>query len=210
MKSKSFLSLSLLLFISVAAACAPAAGAAPTGVVPTYAPPTIPVVISSPTSVPEPTAVPLSFTPATYKVEAEGFELDYPADWTAVPLVQIGSRGSQGQLFSPGTSAEMLAAGGSRVGITVYLWEPKNDLASYVTHRRTAWEAGGSRIVKESRGDLLDGRKYMSFVVQASDNQQAFFLFTGLGEKYLEIAGDGNLALVEEIAHTMKPLGFRK
>ena len=203
MKSTSFLGLSLLLFVSLATACAPAPA-------PTAAVPTIPVVISSPTPTPEPTAVPLSFTPATYKVEAEGFELDYPAGWTSVPLVQVGSRGSQGQLFSPGTSAETLAPGGSRVGITVYLWEPKSDLASYVTHRRTAWESGGFSIVKESKGDLVDGRKYMSFVVQASDKQQAFFLFTGLGEKYLEISGDGNLALVEEIARSMRPLGFKK
>jgi len=194
----------MTLFISalILAACSPAA--------PTPAVPTVPAEIPSPTPTLEPTAVPLSFVPAVYRAETEGFELDYPADWTALPIQQIGSRGSQGQLFSPDTTAESLATGGSRLGVTIYLWDPKNDLAAYVTHRKTAWDASGSSIVKESSGDLTDGRKYMSFVVQAPDNGQAFFLFTGLGEKYLEISGEGNLALVEEIARTVRPLGFKQ
>ena len=201
MKPISFLSLVLPALAIVAAACAPAS--APTADVPTV--PVVPL----PTATLEPTAVPLSFTPNTYKAEAAGIELDYPSDWTTTPIKEVGTRGSTGQLFSPGSTAANLAEGGSRVGITIYLWDPKNDLAAYVTHRKTAWEGGGSSIVKESSGDLLDGRKYMSFIVQAPDKQQAFFLLTGLGEKYLEISGEGNLALAEEIAHTVRPLNYK-
>jgi hypothetical protein len=204
MKTPHAFSLILFFFALLPAACAPVAPA------PAGAPPTVPVAVPSPTPTPKPTAVPLSFTPATYKAEAQAFELDYPSDWTAVPISVIGSRGSSGALYSPGTSAETLAEGGSRVGITVYSWDPKGDLATYVTHRKTAWDSGGSSIVKESSGDLVDGRKYMSFVVQAADSQQAFFLLTTLGEQYLEISGEGNLALVEEIAHTVRPLGFKQ
>jgi hypothetical protein len=208
MKSASFRSLILLICVLILAACAPAA-AETMPAAPTAAVPTIRIVISSPTPTPEPTTVPLSFTPATYKVESEGFELDYPADWTSVPFNQVGSRGSQGLLLSPGTTAEMIPAGGSRVSLTVYLWDPKNDLAAYAAHRRGAWDSGGYSIVKESSGDLMDGRKYMSYVVRAPDDQQAFFLVTSLGQSYLEIAGEGNLALVEEIARTMRPLGIK-
>lgn len=198
MKSISFLGLILLMLAAVPAACAPAA--APAADEPTAS------VVLPPTATLPPTVVPLSFVPAVYKAQAEGLALDYPADWTATPISQVGSRGSQGQLLSPGTTAESLPKGGTRVGITVNLWDPKNDLAAYVTHRRSAWDASGSKIVKESSGDLTNGRKYMSFIIHATDGFQSFFLFTTLGEKYLEISGEGNLALVEEIAHSMRPL----
>ena len=203
MTARYSLSFIFIVFALLPAACSPAA-AAPTADVPTAV-----VEVPSPTPTLVPTAVPLSFTPATYRAEAEGFELDYPSDWTAVPISVVGSRGSSGAVYSPGTTAEMLVAGGSRVGITVYSWDPKNDLATYVTHRKTAWDGGGFRLLGESSGDLADGRKYMSVVVQASDDKQAFFLFTTLGEQYLEVSGEGNLALVEEIAHTVRPLGFK-
>ena len=163
MKPISFLSLILPALAIVAAACAPAS--APPADVPTVS------VAPSSTATLEPTAVPLSFTPATYRAEAAGIELDYPADWTTTPVEEVGTRGSTGQLFSPGSTAAGLAEGGTRVGVTIYLWDPKSDLASYVAHRKTAWDTGGYSIVKESSGDLLDGRKYMSFIVQAPDQQ---------------------------------------
>jgi len=206
MKSGYFLSVVLLASALFPTACAPVTSVA------TMAAPTSPTVLASPAPTAKRTSVPLSFTPATYKAEAQGFELDYPSDWTTVPINVIGSRGSSGALYSPGSSAETLAEGGSRVGVTVYLWDPNNDLAAYVQHRKTAWEpgSGGSSIIKESSGNLVDGREYASFVVQAADDRQAFFLFTTLGENYLEISGEGNLALVEEIALTVRPLGFKQ
>ena len=78
MKPISFLSLVLPALAIVAAACAPAS--APTADVPTV--PVVPL----PTATLEPTAVPLSFTPNTYKAEAAGIELDYPSDWTTTPI----------------------------------------------------------------------------------------------------------------------------
>ena len=201
MKPTYVLRLLLPLIALVAAAC--------TGVSSRPFIPTPYVAVPSPTPTLAPTAVPLSFKASTYTDEAEGFELDYPSNWTATPSIQIGSRGASAQLFSPGTTAETMLPGGSRVSVTVYLWDPKGDLASYATHRREAWDASGSTVLKESSGDLMDGRKYKSYVVESAQKEQTFFLFTTLGEKYLEIAGDGDLALIEEIAHTMRPLGFK-
>jgi hypothetical protein len=160
----------------------------------------------TPTHTPPPTQVLLSFEPAAYRDEANNLTLDYPAGWSVEPNMQIGSRGSQAQLLSPGTTAEALAPGGSRLSITIYDWEPKNDLAAFVTGRRKAWEAGQSIILEESGGDLRDGRKAFEFILQGPDGTPAFFLFTTLGERYLQLAGEGDLALDQEVARTFRPL----
>ena len=198
----------LLLAAAVSTACAPPAVVngeiPPTAAVPTTAPPGL----ASPTPTLRPTAVPLSFASATYRDETNGFELDYPTDWSSNPNTQIGSRGSQALLLSPGASAETLPEGGTRISITIYLWDPKNDLATYVTHRKTAWDGSLSTVEVEHKGDLVDGRKEMDFIVNAPDGVQAFFLFTNLDERYLEISGEGDLGLVQEIAHTLRPLNF--
>ena len=189
----------------VAAACVPAIGAPDLNPVPT-APP---VGLASPTPTSPPTAQPLSFVSATYTDEVNGFKLDYPADWSLQPNTAIGSRGSQAQLLSPGTTAETLAPGGTRLSITVYQWDPRHDLAAFVTQRRAAWDAGGSKLLSEAKGDLMDGRKAMDFVVEGPDGLKSYFLFTDLGEQYLQIAGEGDLALIGEIANTFRPLNFQ-
>lgn len=51
----------------------------------------------------------LSFTPATYVDESAGFALDYPVEWTVDPSSQIGMRGGQALLLSPGSTAETVA-----------------------------------------------------------------------------------------------------
>jgi hypothetical protein len=209
----------LLVLILALSACTPATPSAvapstqtpaalPTDLpVPTHtSAPTLPTDLPRPTLTPTPTKLPLSFNPVSYKDDTAGFELDYPSSWTLKPKTVIGSRGSQAQLFSPGSSAETLAAGGTRIGITIYQWDPKNDLASFATHRRGAWDASGLTLVSQASFDLHDGCKAMSFVVQSPDKSQAFFLFTTVGQDYLEISGEGNLALAEEIARTFRPL----
>ena len=160
-----------------------------------------------PTNTPESTQAPqLSFTSATYTDATSGFAFDYPVDWTLQPSAVIGTRGSQAQLFSPGTTAEAIAPEGSRMAITLYQWDPKNDLAAYAEHRRTAWTGSGSTIISETSWVLSDGRQVISFVVEGPDKAQAFFLLTTVGENYLELSGEGNLVLVDEIAHTLRPL----
>ena len=195
----------LPILVIVLAACAPTSS-------PTNPALPSPTHSASPTSLavatvqPKPTQAPRSFAATTYKDETSGFKVDYPLGWTLAPKTRLGSRGEAAQLFSPGTTAEKLLPGGTRLGITMYQWDPKGDLAAYATHRKTAWESGGSSIVSTTSGDLVDGRKQMSFTIQGPDKMKAFFLLTTVGEQYLEIAGDGNLALIEEIAQTMRPL----
>jgi hypothetical protein len=218
MRSRSFISLILPAFVLAAAACAPAA---PAPVLPTLldqpaavatsepaatAAPSMPqpTEASQPSAEAQPTGAALSFTPALYDASAAGYQLEYPSDWTAVPVTESGSRASQGELFSPGSSADGLAEGGTRMAMTVYEWDPKSNLPAFVDQRRAAWQSSGFSIVKDASGTLANGNPFASFVIQTPDNHQAFFLFTTLGEKYLEISGEGNLALAEEIARTVK------
>jgi len=203
----------LLLFVLVA--CGAPGRVEPTAaptmlptIAPTTAPtpePPTPAATSEPTAAPVAEARPLSFTPATYTDARAGFELDYPATWTLDPSSQIGVRGGQALLLSPGTTAETVASGGTRVSITTYLWDPKNDLDAYVAQRKVAWAASGFAITREEQWPLADGRTAYVFVVQTPE-QPTFTLLTTIGQDYLQIGGDGDAALVEEIAHTLRPL----
>ncbi len=169
-----------------------------------------PTILLAATDVPAPaaaTAPALSFVPATYQDQANGFELEYPADWTSSPNTQIGSRGSQALLLSPGASAENLPDGATRITITIYQWDPKGDLTAYADHRKSAWEGSLSTVEQQLEGDLPGGRAAVDFVVRGPDGATTFVLLTTLGEQYLEIAGEGDLALVQEVAHTLRPLG---
>ena len=201
----------LLMFVWVA--CVAPGRAEPTAaptMMPTIAATIVPTTAPTPEP-PMPATAPiapttqLSFTPATYTDERAGFELDYPAAWTLDPSSQVGVRGGQALLLSPGTPPETLANGGTRVSITTYIWDPKNDLDAYVAQRKVAWDASGFAITREEQWRLADGRTAYVFVVQTPE-QPTFTLLTTIGQDYLQIGGDGNAALLEEIAHTLRPL----
>lgn len=205
----------LLILFFVLAACNAPGRAEPTAaapVLPTTAPTTAPSpelrtpeTTSAPATAPIATATQLSFTPATYTDEQAGFALDYPAAWTLAPSSQVGVRGGQALLLSPGATAETLANGSTRVSITTYIWDPKNDLDAYVTQRKVAWDASGFAITREEQWQLADGRRAYVFTVQTPE-QPTFMLLTTIGQDYLQIGGEGDAALVEEIAHTLRPL----
>lgn len=207
MRKIIFTQFRLLVLILMLTACGPVvARNVPILATETQMPTEAPASLPTATIPPEPTQAQHSFPAAVYKDETNNFQLDYPSDWTLVPNTVIGSRASSAQLFSPGSTAEKLLDGGTRLGITVYQWDPKGDLEAYVNHRKSAWESDGHSIISESSGNLADGRKQKSFTVSGPDKAQAFFMVTTVGENYLEIAGDGNLALIEEIAQTLRAL----
>ena len=211
----------LPVLILILAACGAPASAEPTSVSPTVAPPTEQAAAptEAPTTAPTDAATEvatevatvaatseapqLSFAPATYRDESAGFELDYPAGWTLDPSSQVGVRGGQALLLSPGTTPETLAESGTRVSIVTYLWDPKNDLDAYIAQRKVAWEASGFAITRDVTWDLADGRAAQVFIINTPE-QPAFFLLTTAGEDYLQIGGDGDLALIEEIARTLR------
>jgi len=89
---------------------------------------------------------------------------------------------------------------------TVQLWDSKNDLEAFVDQRELAWDASGISILSEERIILAGNQPAAQFTVQGSDGTQAFFLLTTNGESYLVFSGNGDLSLLAEIAHTIRPI----
>jgi hypothetical protein len=189
-----------LLLTWFLAACAPSTPMAP--------PLPSPVAIVSTASAPptQPTAL---FVPATYRDEVHGFEIDYPSDWSVDPDTQVGTRGSQAQLFSPGTTAEMLAEGGSRLSIVILDWDPQGDLGAFVAQRRLAWDASEFEVRDGSLRQLVDGRPASDFFIQSPGGELAYFMLTTNGTQYLQLAGEGDLGLLESVVRTLRPLDYQ-
>jgi len=186
-----------ILLPALVAACTPVAANQPVST---------PTVLAMSTLPAPPTEPPSDVFGATYRDEANGFQLDYPSNWSMDPSSVVGTRGSQAQLLSPGTTAESVAPGGSRLSITVYQWDPKNDLAAYVAHWRIAWDASGFKVREGSLAVLADGRPAADFFIETQDGLLAYFLLSTAGDRYLQLAGEGDLALIEAMARTLRPL----
>jgi hypothetical protein len=160
------------------------------------------------TAVPTPTVpAPPSFDPAVYSNASAGFEFDYPATWLVGPDQQY-SRGGITAFTSWDRPVDVLPdatpPGETRLDVTVQLWDPTGDLEAFLGQRRLAWE-GSVTILAEERWTLQDGRPAAAFVVQGIDGAQGYFFFTTIGDKYLVLSGDGDLELLAEIAHTVRP-----
>lgn len=199
------------LFLTfILAACGPASSQPPTDLptplVFSTREPTA-TIISSET----PGMAQVSFEPATYRDETAGFELDYPSSWTADPPQVGGDRGYFAQITSwsrnPGELPEEIPAGGTIMSINVLLWDPKNALDEFIDVRKQAWAAPGFEILLEEEWTLAGDWKAFRFLIQTPD-EEAFFLITTVGERYLLLSGTGDLDLLVEIARTLRPLGM--
>ena len=148
-----------------------------------------------------------SFESQTYVNEAAGFALDYPAGWT-VKEDTVGSRGSETLLLSTPEIAglETIPAGQTRVALTVYQWDPKNDLAAFVATRKTAWESSSFTILDEEPLTLDLGLSAVRFTVQSPDGVTSLFMFAAIGDQYLSLSGEGDRALVQEITQYLRPI----
>lgn len=195
----------LLAAAAALAACGPVD--APATPPPTDAPPP---AADLPTAAPEPTPPPgPSFEAAAYRDEAAGFEFDYPADWFVGPVEQY-SRGGITAFTSWERPTDVLPdatpPGETRLDVTVQLWDPTGELEAFVQQRKGAWDASGISVVSQEEWTLADGRPARAFAVAGSDGSQAYFFFTTIGDKVLVLSGDGDLSLLEEIAHTVRPI----
>ena len=148
-----------------------------------------------------------SFESQTYIDETVGFALDYPADWTVTESV-VGDRGSQAVLLSAPGIADLadLPEGETRVSITVYQWDPKNDLDAFLDVRKTAWESSGFTILEEEDLVLDLGLSARQFVIQTPEGKETLFLIAAVGDQYLSISGEGDMDLVKEIAARLRPV----
>lgn len=147
-----------------------------------------------------------SFESRTYINETVGFALEYPAGWSVNEAV-IGSRGSQVQFLSSPDLVDLavLPEGATRVSATVYQWDPKNDLDAFTANQKNAWEASGFTILEEQPLTLELGLAATQFTVQTPD-ANVVFLITAISDQYLVLSGEGNLELVKEIVHRLRPI----
>jgi hypothetical protein len=147
---------------------------------------------------PEPTATPAepqrSFENTTYRDEDAGFAFEYPVDW-GVGFQETQSRGYVMQLQD---------ASGPRLDVVVLMWEPKGDLQAFLEIRKTAWDSSDIAILEEQTFTLESGQEAVTYVVEGRDSVQGFFFFTTLGDRYLLLSGNGDMALLEEIAGTVR------
>ncbi len=148
----------------------------------------------------------LSFAAAEYLEESAGILIRYPEGWSISPREQIGERGAQAGLLSPGSTLEQNAEDGSRIIITTYTWDPENDLAAYVDQRRMAWDASGFEILSEESFSLTDGRIVELFRIKTGEAREVIFALTNAGKDYLQVFGDGDLELCTEIIRSMEPV----
>ena len=157
-------------------------------------------------AVPNPKLPAASFEAQPYINEAAGFALDIPVGWTVNEMV-LGDRGSQVQFLSSPELAEapVVPQGATRVNATIYQWDPKNDLGAFVANQKAAWESSGITILGEEQLVLEQGLPAVRFNVQTPD-MQLVYLMAALGDQYLVLSGEGDLALVDEIVQRVRPI----
>lgn len=187
-----------VLFAAALAACA-APVAQPTAVAEQ---PTAAVLATETATVAaEPT---LPFEPATYRDDAAGFQLQYPAAWYVIGG-ETQSRGSYVQIVSwdagPNGITE-IPAGESVLQITIYQWDPTHNLDARVQMRRDNFTASGNTIVEEETLDL-NGARVVRILLQTTDGSQSVVFLAELGDRYLELSGNGDIATLDAALRTL-------
>ena len=165
-----------------------------------------PAMPSDTAAAPDPKLPAAPFEAQTYVSETFGFALDYPAGWTVNEML-VGDRGTQIQFLSSPELAEapVVPEGATRVNVTIYRWEPKNDLAAFIANQKTAWENSGITILDEEPLILEQGLPAVRFHVQTPD-ADVIFLMAALGDQYLVMSGEGDLELVRQIVERLRPI----
>ncbi|MGA9531537.1 MAG: hypothetical protein WBR18_02370 [Anaerolineales bacterium] len=173
--------------------------------------PTVSVSIIEPTGTqPDPTqAAGSSYESIVYQDAAAGFEFDYPVGWTVGPVEQY-SRGGITVLTSWARSTDVLPdtvpPGETRLDVTVQLWDPRGDLDAFVQQRMLAWDASGTQAAVQDEWNLTDGRAAKSYIITGADGAASYVFLSTVGDKYLTISGNGDLELVADIAHSVRPI----
>jgi len=201
------------VFFAVAA-CSPAISQTdlPSPEITTVIPATFaPTHTSFPTNTPA--LLQTSFESTVYRDEPSGFELDYPAAWTAETPQIGGDRGYFTLLTSwqhaPGELPEGIPPGGTTMSIDVLQWDPKNALDEYVDTRKQGWAASGFEILSEKQLMLEEDWPAARFLIRTPE-ETTFFFATTIGEKYLVLSGSGDLETLEEISRTIRYIETNK
>jgi hypothetical protein len=196
--------LALVLLVIVSAmlsACLPMVIVSSESATPAVQPDAAPVELSIPpapmmTDEPEFQVPALPVESFTYENPEIGLLVDFPKDWTVGDMTVIGERASQTLVSAPGDT--------TIVTLTINLWEPYNDLDAYAETRQIAWDASGFTTLSTQEWTLNNGQMARVFVLETPEAQPVLFLLTALDNRYLTLAGEGDLQLVEQIARTLR------
>lgn len=173
---------------------------------------------AEPSATPQPSDTPAATAEApgfgeaeTYQDEFAGFAFDYPKGWTVVDVddqVKQQGRGYTVTLMSwpPDTAGGGGApAEGSKVDVSVLLWEPV-ELEAFVSHQREVWQANSAvQILSEEPWTLESGLAATHMQLMA-DEGEVFIMLSLVNGRFLLFSGEGDQALVSQIARTLRPL----
>lgn len=211
----------LLFSMSFLAACAPATDylsplASP---IPTITPAIAAVVAPSATLTPSPTPVPPtptpsptpSFTPATYRDEMAGFELDYPQDWfvSAVPDDLKAQSGAYSAVFVSQQPQENghggLPPGVTKIDVTVIKDGDLTPEQAIARRRQEILNSEPPATIKDERKLVLPGG-LPTARFELEGMAPVVEYVTAIGGDMILVTGYGDFDLVDEVAGTLRPL----
>jgi hypothetical protein len=148
-------------------------------------------------------------TPAltTFQDPNYGFIFYYPTGWV-LDTISFGSRAPASyQLTSwdhaPGL-VDVVPAGETILNLTIQLWDPQNDLNAFAENRQIAWNASGFSLTSVEDLVLANGIPAKSFTITTTEGSEGYFLLTIYGGDYLVVSGNGDLALVDLVARSIR------
>ncbi|MEX2143629.1 MAG: hypothetical protein WD740_03465 [Anaerolineales bacterium] len=147
----------------------------------------------------------LPFEAATYTDVAAGIELQYPAGWFILGG-EAGSRGEYVQIASwdPGPGGiQSVPEGESVLQIAIYQWDPQRDLDARLDMRRDAFINSGNTILEEDELDL-GGARVVRLKLRLTDGTETLVYLAELGERYLELSGNGDLETLDAAMSTLR------
>jgi LCP family protein required for cell wall assembly len=143
----------------------------------------------------------------TYQDDFHGFALNYPSSWSQMK-VQTGERGSITAIASWKMSSENSNAtppGETRLDISVLQWEPLS-LDAFVLQRKTAWGESGISVLNEEKQILQSGLPIVEFRVIGVDGNEAYFLLTVIGDRFVTLSGSGDFEIIKLVGKSLRSI----
>ena len=135
---------------------------------------------------------------AAYEDPELGFSFDYPGEWER-GYEERGVRGGFFTFIDPeGSPAEIL------VQVTIYRWDPTQDLEAYQEKRRSAWESSQIEILDEADWSWKDGVPVKSFRLESLEGEIVDVYLTYTGDYYLEFTTTSEFETLEVIVSTLR------
>lgn len=88
--------------------------------------------------------------------------------------------------------------------IVTLRWDPVDDLQAFVEVREQAFESSGIQILDKREVELSENWNGIEYKVESIEGEQAYFFFTAIGDRYLQLSGSGDLDRLAEIASTVR------